>query len=172
MGTFRPRTSGVPPVPARSTYVEGLTMLARRELSEAQIRQRLARKGHAQDDIDAAVGRLLAERAINDQRVAEAIAHTEVTIRRRGKLRIRRQIEQAGIDPATARGAIDAVFGDIDDQALLDAALDKRRRHTDEPLDPAEFRRLYRYLVGQGFESDRVLAALKRRASAPPRDDA
>ena len=80
-------------------------MLGRRELSEAQVRQRLARKGHEPDAVDAAVDRLRAERAIDDARVAEAIAHTETTVRRRGKLRVRRQIEQAGIAPATARAA-------------------------------------------------------------------
>src|SRR5438046_2537924 len=36
-------------------------MLARRELSEAQVRQRLARRGHAVDVIDAAIARLRAE---------------------------------------------------------------------------------------------------------------
>src|SRR5712691_8085164 len=32
---------------AKRAYLDGLNMLARRELSEAQVRQRLARKGHA-----------------------------------------------------------------------------------------------------------------------------
>src|ERR1700704_5349689 len=96
--------------PRASAYIDGLRMLGRRELSEAQVRQRLARRGHSSDEIDAAVERLRQERAIDDARVAEAIAHTETTVRRRGKLRVRRQIEQAGIAPATARGAIDSLF--------------------------------------------------------------
>ena len=146
-------------------------MLARRELSEAQIRQRLARKGHEHDDVNAAVERLRTERAIDDARVAEAIAHTDVTVRRHGKLRVRRHIEQAGIAPAIARHAIDAVFGEVDDEALLDASLEKRRRNSDQPMDRAEFRRLYRYLVAQGFEPDRVLAALKRRPASHERGD-
>src|SRR5438034_2531954 len=110
------------PKPGATAYVDGLRMLGRRELSEAQIRQRLARKGHEPDEVDAAVDRLRSERAIDDARVAEAIAHTETTVRRRGKLRVRRQIEQAGIAPATARSAIDSVFGTIDDPARLEAA--------------------------------------------------
>ena len=150
--------------PARSAYLDGLRMLARRELSEAQVRQRLERKGHAPDEIEGAIERLRSERAINDERVAEAIAHTEVVIRRRGKLRIRRQIEQAGIAPATAKRAIDTVFGDVDDKALLEAALTKRLHGRTDIETDAEFRRLYRYLVGQGFESDRVVVALKRHA--------
>ena len=150
------------PEPKATAYVDGLRMLGRRELSEAQVRQRLARKGHQPDEIDAAVDRLRQERAIDDARVAEAIAHTETTVRRRGKLRVRRQIEQAGIAPATARHAIDEVFADIDGEALLEEALRRRLRGRDRLDDEAEFRRLFRYLVGQGFEPDRVMSILRK----------
>jgi len=158
--------------PKATAYVDGLRMLGRRELSEAQVRQRLARKGHPPDEIDAAVDRLRQERAIDDARVAEAIAHTETTVRRRGKLRVRRQIEQAGIAPATARHAIDEVFGGIDDEALLEEALARRLKGRDRLTDEAEFRRLFRYLVGQGFEPDRVMAILKRHNASISRSRA
>lgn len=149
--------------PKASAYIDGLKMLGRRELSEAQVRQRLARKGHDEDAIDAAVDRLRGERAIDDARVAEAIAHTETAVHRRGKLHVKRQIEHAGIAPATARHAIDEVFGAIDEQAFLEAALAKRLRGRDRIADEAEFRRLFRYMIGQGFEPDRVMTALKKR---------
>jgi regulatory protein len=137
-------------------------MLARRELSEAQVRQRLARRGHEGTAIDEAVTRLREEHAIDDERVAAAIARTETSIRRRGKLRVRRQIEHAGIAATTARRAVDEVFGDIDDKAHLEASLDKRLRGR-TIKDDREFQRLYRYLIGQGFEPDRVLALLKTK---------
>src|SRR5438105_9911647 len=111
-----------------SAYLDGLKMLARRELSEAQLRQRLKRKGHDPDAIDAAVARLREERALDDARVAEAIARTETSLRRRGRLRVRMQIERAGIAKAVARKAIDGVFDAIDDDALIEASLAKRLR--------------------------------------------
>jgi regulatory protein len=149
--------------PKASAYIDGLRMLGRRELSEAQVRQRLARKGHQQDEIDAAVNRLRQERAIDDARTAEAIAHTETTVRRRGKVRVRQQIEQAGIAPSTARHITDEAFGAIDEEAFLAAALTRRLRGRDRIADDAEFGRLFRYLVGQGFEPDRVMTALRKR---------
>jgi regulatory protein len=148
---------------SQRAYVDGLRMLARRELSESQVRQRLARKEHDEADIDEAVTRLLAERAIDDVRTAEAIARTETSIRGRGKLRVKRKIESAGIAAATAKHAVDEIFGDLDPEALLDAALAKRLRGDGMIKDDREFNRLYRYLVGQGFEPDRVLALLKSR---------
>jgi regulatory protein len=146
-------------------YLDGLKMLARRELAEAQVRQRLRRKGHDNDAIDDAVARLRQERAIDDARVAEAIARTETSVRRRGKLRVLRQIEQAGIGAPTARRVLDEVFGTIDGDALLQASLDRRLRGRDHIEDDAELRRLYRYLVGQGFESERILQVLKAKRS-------
>jgi regulatory protein len=145
---------------ASAAYIDGLKLLARRELSEQQVRQRLARKGHEAAAIDAAVARLRGERAIDDARAAEAIARNETSLKRRGRLRVRMQIERAGIDRSLAKSATDAVFDSLDDDALLEAALRKRLRQRDQVADEREFQRLYRFLVSQGFEHDRVMAVL------------
>ena len=156
-----------------SPYIDGLKMLGRRELSEAQVRQRLVRKGYAEDDIDAAVQRLKTERALDDARVAAAIARTEIAIKRHGKMRVRRQIESAGIAPELVKHALDSAFGEVDDDALLQAALGRRLRGDRSIADTREFQRLYRYLAGQGFESDRIIKALnaRRRRTATDTDD-
>jgi regulatory protein len=147
----------------RAAYLDALKMLGRRELSEAQVRQRLARRQHGLDAIDAAVARLREERSLDDVRVAEAIARSQTSVRKRGKLRVRLQIERAGIPAATARRVVDDVFADLDPDTLLDAALAKRLRGGKAIEDDREFNRLYRYLVGQGFEPDRVMALLRTR---------
>jgi len=152
---------------AADAYVDGLKMLARRELSEAQIRQRLTRRSHTTESIDSAIERLKSERAIDDVRVAGAIARTETHVRRRGRLRVIRQIEAAGISSAIAKQVVRDVFQDIDSDALLAAALEKRLRSRDQ-IDELTARRLYRYLTSQGFDSDRVLAALRVRRAHPP----
>ena len=138
-------------------------MLGRRELSEAQVRQRLARRGHSAEDVDAAVERLTRERALDDARVAGAIARTETSIKHRGRLRVGQQMARAGIDKATARQALDETFGEIDDDALLAAALARRLRNDHPIADDREMQRLYRYLLRQGFEADKVLKALIAR---------
>ena len=149
------------PDPNRAAYLDGIKMLSRRELSEAQMRQRLARREHSADAIDHAVQRLRDERALDDARVAEAIARTETGIRHRGKIRVRLQLERAGIDKATARKAIDEVFGALDDDALIEASLRKRLHGREQIQDDREFQRLFRYLIGQGFDADRVSAKLR-----------
>jgi regulatory protein len=147
---------------ADSAYIDGLKMLGRRELSEAQVRQRLARRGYDEAAIDAAVVRLRSDRSIDDARVAGAIARSETSLRKRGKLRVRRQIEAAGIAADTAQRAVDETFQDLDGDALIAAALDKRLRGRTRIEDDREFQRLYRYLASQGFESDRIVPLLRR----------
>ena len=147
---------------ADSAYLAGLKMLARRELSEAQVRQRLARRDYDAEAVDAAIAKLKDNRSLDDVRVAGAIARTETGIRKRGRLRVRRQIEAAGIAPSIAERAVNEVFDTLDTDALLAAALQKRLRGRDRIADQREFARLFRYLLGQGFESDRIRAALVR----------
>jgi regulatory protein len=146
---------------ANPAYLEGLKLLARRELSEKQVRQRLARKGHSAAAIDEAVERLRDERAIDDTRVAEAIARTSTSLKRRGRQRVRMDIERSGIAAAVAKRAVDEVFAGIDDAALLDQAIRRRLRGREMIDSERELHRLYRYLVTQGFEPDRALAALR-----------
>jgi regulatory protein len=144
-------------------YLAALRMLATRELSEAQIRQRLARREYADDEIEAAVARLKAANSIDDTRVAGALARTEAGLRKRGRLRVKRRIEAAGIASAIAQRAVDETFADIDADALMAAALERRLRGRAEIADDREFQRLYRFLSSQGFESDRILALLRSR---------
>jgi regulatory protein len=147
---------------ATDAYLSALRLLAGRELSEAQLRQRLARRGHADAAIDAAIARLKADRSLDDARVAAALARSETSLRKRGRLRVRRRIEAAGIAGPLAQRAVDEVFAGIDADALMAAALEKRLRGRSTIADEREFQRLYRFLIGQGFESDRILALLRR----------
>jgi regulatory protein len=153
--------------PVRAAYAAGLAMLARRELSEAQIRERLRRKGHDAGAVDEAVARLRAARAIDDRRVAVSAARTEAQIRSRGRAYVLRRLAALGIPPDLAADAVDEVFGALDESALLARALARRLRGPSATIqDAAHFRRLYQQLVRQGFPPSAVIAALKARAKA------
>jgi regulatory protein len=151
-----------------SAYLDALKMLARRELSEAQVRQRLSKRGESRESIDEAVTRLKAERSLDDERVAGAIARSETSLRKRGRRRVQQQIEAAGISKAVAARAVDEAFQDLDPDALLSASLAKRLRGRERIADDREFQRLFRYLSAQGFDSDRILAHLRRLSSVRP----
>jgi len=152
-------------------YVTALRLLARRELSEAQVRTRLARREFASDEIDAAVARLQEERALDDRRTALACARTEAHVKRHGRRRALRTVEALGIDRELARAAVAEVFGDLDEDALITQALERKLRHGAAIEDAAVARRVHRYLLAQGFDAGRVHAAIRSRLKNAVHDD-
>ncbi|MBI3046894.1 MAG: RecX family transcriptional regulator [Acidobacteria bacterium] len=148
-------------------------MLARRELSEAQLRARFLRRQFDEDEVDAAVARLRREGALDDRRTALACARTEAHVKRHGRLRALRQVEAIGIPRAVARAAVAEAFADLDEDALIAQALERRLRRGGggaEPT-PAALARLHRYLLAQGFDAGRVTAALRSRLKVAVHDD-
>jgi len=162
-------------------YVTALRMLARRELSEAQVRTRLARKAFEPGVIDEAVSRLQAVQALDDRRTALACARTEANVKRHGRLRAQRTIEGLGIDRGLAKDAVAEVFGEVDEDALIAQALDRKfppspkgwagQGRTSREASAAAARRLYRYLLTQGFDAGRAHAAIRSRIKNVPHDE-
>ncbi|HOC16879.1 MAG TPA: RecX family transcriptional regulator [Vicinamibacterales bacterium] len=144
-------------------YSAALAMLARRELSERQLRERLERREHPPTAIEEAVTRLRASGLLDDRRVARAAARVEAQVRSRGRLRVLQRLHALGIAPEVAAEAADEVFGAIDEDTLLEAALARRLRGPAARIrDAAHFRRLHQQLVRQGFAPSAVTRALKR----------
>jgi regulatory protein len=143
-------------------YITALTLLSARELSEAQLRTRLKRREIDDEDIDAAVSRLKADRTLDDRRVALAIARMESAIKHRGRARVIQKVRQAGIDGEIAEQAVQAVFEEVDEDALLDRAFEKRLRgKTPSDLDEKGRAKLVRGLAAQGFGLDAIFKKLK-----------
>lgn len=137
-------------------------MLSARELSEAQLRTRLKRREIDAEDIDEAIARLKADRTLNDRRVALAIARLESAIKHRGRSRVLQKIRQAGIDDEIAEDAVREVFEEVDENALLNRAFDRRLRgKTVKDLDQKGRARMIRGLVAQGFRVEAILKRLK-----------
>jgi regulatory protein len=156
---------------ARRAHAASLRLLARRELSTVQVRQRLDRRGFAPSAIDQAIDRLRATGAIDDARTARAIARTQLVVRRRGPHRVRRELEAAGIE----QDLIDATLRDeleqFDLQKLLEEAVTRSlKSDRREALDAATLRRLHARLVRQGFASSDIVRALRTRGQGVPDD--
>jgi len=144
-------------------YITALTLLSARELSEAQLRTRLKRREIDGDQIDEAIARLKADRTLNDRRVAVAIARMESAIKHRGRARVLQKIRQAGIDSDTAEDAVREVFEEVDEDALLDRAFERRLRGKPaHELDEKGRAKIVRALVAQGYPFEAILKRLKR----------
>ena len=113
---------------ADGAWAAAVRMLGRRELSAAQVRDRLARRGWTEAAIEPAIARLSSSGALDDARVARACARTRAGLKQQGRDRVLREILALGVARDVARTAVDEVFGPLDEGDLVKAALEKRLR--------------------------------------------
>jgi regulatory protein len=151
---------------ADSAYLHALRLLARRELSVEGLRARLLEREYPSDEIEKAVEHLLETGALDDARVARAYARTAATVKGRGRLRVMRELHAMGIEKAVAAEALADVFGDIDERTLIARALQKKLRGRTKIGSPAEYARLYQFLMRQGFSPAGVAQALRKLGGA------
>jgi regulatory protein len=145
-----------------SAYLDGLRLLARRELSVKQLRDRLVDREHPADEIDRAIEHLLETKALDDARVARAYARTASNVKGRGRVRVMRELSAMGIAKDTASEAVAEVFADVDERGLIAKALQKKMRGRPRIADAAEHARLYQYLMRQGYTPAGISAALRK----------
>jgi regulatory protein len=155
-------------LPDRSAYLDALHLLGRRELSVKQLRDRLIDREHERAEIDRAIEHLLEAGSLDDNRVAGAYVQTALKVKGRGRLRIQRELQEIGIEKEVAAAALAAAFGDVDERALIRAALQKKLRGNKKIETPADYARVYQFLMRQGFSPAAVNAALRpfRRGGA------
>ena len=144
-------------------YLTGLKLLAGRELTEAQMRTRLARRKFEPGAIDEAVARLQRDGALDDRRAAFACARMEAHIKRHGQIRALRRLQTLGIDRGLARTAVSEVFADLNEDELIAQAIDRRLRSGASLRDQRVVNRIHRYLLGQGFDAERVRIAINSK---------
>lgn len=147
-------------------YLAALRILQYRFNSEAELRRKLGRKQFAADEIDDAVARLHREKWLDDRRFAGELVRTRVN-KKIGKLRIRRELQAAGVEEDTAAGALaEHADGEREREQLLEL-MNKRarvltRRHGAGYVLTGEGRnKLTGYLLKQGYDAGLVYQALK-----------
>jgi SOS response regulatory protein OraA/RecX len=140
-----------------------LRWLGLRELSTSQARLRLRRRHFPDEVVETTLAALAGDGLLDDGRAARARARHDATIKRRGPGRVLRAVQALGVDRETARDAVAAAFADVDQDAMLDAAIDRRLRGQPIPTDPRAGARLSTWLIRQGHDAERVYARLRRR---------
>lgn len=146
-------------------------MLGRRELSVQMLRGRLLEREHPREDVDRAIELLLENRALDDGRVAGAYVRTALKVKGRGRLRIQRELRMMGIPKDIAAEALAEAFGEVDERTLIAKALQKKLRHNQKIATPAEYARVFQFLMRQGFSPAGVTAVLRARRKGVAMDD-
>jgi len=118
--------------------------------------------------VERAIRRLRSEGALDDRRTASIYARRAALVKHRGPRRAVNEIEATGIARTLARSAVSAVYAEIEIDTVIRRALSKRL--TGPVQDRAQFRRLYQYLVRQGFDGTMSIEILRSHPTADTAD--
>jgi regulatory protein len=148
-------------------YASGLRILKYRFNSTAELRRKLRAKGFDKETIESALARLRDEKWLDDARFAAAFVRTQA-LRKKGLLRIRRELIGAGV-PDDAIAA--AISENVDSEAERERAMAAARKRL--PIlvrrygADAARNKLRAYLLKQGYEAALVRDIVKEiRAEA------
>jgi regulatory protein len=144
-------------------YGKGIGLLSRREHSARELKAKLARKGHAKDEIAGAVDKLIDRRYQSDDRFGVSIARTRIA-QGYGPRRIRAELKSHGLVEAAVRAAIDAVEADW---TLVAGTILRRRFGAGAPADAAERVRRAQFLLRRGFDPATVRAVTRAIVDDP-----
>lgn len=131
-----------------------LRLISIRPRSQAELRQRLLRKGFAED----LAGQILAkaeEAGFADDRVfARLYAEDRLLFRPCPRRRVVAELRAMGVDEKLAAEATQRAFADASEEELARRALEGKRARWEKLPQPLALRRAYSFLLRRGFTLD------------------
>lgn len=160
--------------PRPDARTAALGLLARRDLSEAEVRERLGQREYAEPEVEEAVGRLRDRGYLDDGALAKALAASRAAGRLHGPNRVADYLRRRRLPPDLVRSAVEEAFpGGAETELAKQAAARLASSRAKAPAIPGEedgYRRrqeerkrrerLLRRLVGRGFTWEAALAAV------------
>ncbi|HEY3376320.1 MAG TPA: regulatory protein RecX [Armatimonadota bacterium] len=143
-----------------------LRVLGYRQRSEAEMRQRLARKGFAAQVADRILARLTHLQLLDDREFARSWVASRVGY---GPARLKQELRQKGIDRDLAEEMILTGISADEEVTLAQQVADRVLRQRSHPPDAATLLRLRRLLQRRGFSYEvigRVCARLQNHLTA------
>lgn len=135
---------------ANALRARALALLARREMSRAELKKKLEPLAESPAELDQLLDELTQSSLQSDARFTEALVHSRA--RRFGASRIAAELRDKGVAPELTQGAMNTLRTDEEARALVVW----RRKFPEPPVTAAERARQGRFLLGRGFPADLV----------------
>lgn len=135
---------------------------AYQERSHKEVRNKLFEYGLWSSQVDDLMTQLINEGFLNEERFAKAFAGGKFRMKKWGKLKIERELENHGLTSKCIQIGLTEI-DQIDYIRTLKSLLDKKWAVTPEPNPFRKKDKVARYAIMKGFEPDLVWNILKER---------
>ena len=142
-------------------YTAALRALMRRAHSVYEMRQVLERRAQDGAAVRRVLQRLKQESLLDDARYARQFVRYRVESRRQGRFRIARDLRTRGVPDRHIEAALEDIFAETDEAALVRKRLARRLKNLRGALDQRKLASLYRSLLRAGFSADVIRAELR-----------
>ncbi len=142
---------------SRELWNQALRLLARREHSILELRQKLQKKGFDRELIDPLLKRLVEEDWLNERRFSESFTRSRVE-RGLGPYRIRRELQERGVAVHEIEQAMAPFEGGWVERAI---AVREKKFGMEPVEDFREQARQQRFLQYRGFTHEQVRTAVE-----------
>lgn len=154
----------IEPAKARKlTMQRAVKLLAAKPRSIGELRAKLLEKDWTNEEtVSEVLAKLEDYKFLDDAQYAELYASFNVRQKPQGKRLLQQKLALKKIDKETAQNALEKVFEETPEDELLERALEKRLRSKGVPSTREDFKKLYDYLLRQGFSYDLISSRLRR----------
>ena len=129
--------------------------------SEAQLRDKLIRRGFEENIIDKVIEKLKEYKMLNDEELARSIVRDRKNIKKYGKKRIINELKMKKIDKDIISSAIEELEDDEEyDNAVILA--ERKYRIINDTDSRKVYQKLSRYLVYRGYDYDTVKRVIRK----------
>jgi regulatory protein len=152
------------PLNEPALYDYAVKALGRRMRTEAELRRLLVARAEpgprGESAIKAVVAQLKEKRYLDDQSYAETYARLRQENQKFGARRVRQDLRQKGIAASLTEQAVDARYGETNEEALARAHLERKR--IAKPKNEKETARIMRRLMAAGFSTGVIYKILRQ----------
>jgi regulatory protein len=149
-------------------YAAAMRALMRRAYSIHQMRAMLERRAEEPSLAAQVMARLRMRGYLDDARYALEFARGHAQLRRQGRYRIARELRARGVPDRHIESALDAVFAETDESALLRKRLERLLARRRGPLDQRARAAIYGSLLRAGFSADAIRVQMRNMQLPAP----
>jgi len=144
----------------RRAKQQAYRLLAYRNQTSSELRDRLQRRGYTSPVIDEVLRQLVLDGYVDDRKLALDWARYRLQTKPLGRRRLAWELRRRGIPPESVEEVLREVYAEFDEVTLAEQAARKRLGSKELPRSPRERQRYIRHLISLGFDTEIVATAL------------